>query len=303
MSTKIISIADIDIKGSPHVRGEYRQEVAEEYAIQYRLKSHGMPKPVLFQSETIKPALYYVADGMHRIEAMKLAGRKEQAFEVIKGSWHDCVKYALKANVANGIRRSNADKRACVMLALKEFPKLSNGALSDACAVGDDLVASVRKELDGVIPKFEKRTGKDGRETTAPKAKHEAESKVEKAQVVAGFGVDATGYPHTQQSVKYWGRADEIKDLLGDIAIVERALKDAKRNKDLLFSEVNFNSMESDLDRISAGLALAMPYAVCPSCSGKLVDTCKLCRGRGVISKFLWDTGVPKELKKIRGAK
>ncbi len=299
MSKKLITISDINTKGSPHVRGEYRSDVAEEYSAQYKHRNHTMPEPVLFRvGEDL-----FVADGMHRIKAMELAGLKVQTFDVRVGSWQECVKYALSANVANGIRRSNSDKRACVTLALKEFPKLSNGALSDYCAVGDDLVASVRKDLDGSIPKFEKRTGKDGREMPAPKGKHEAEDKVEKAQVVAGYGVDATGYPLTAKSAKFWGRSDEVASMLRDIHGIEFKLKESKKHKDPLYSEINFNSIEADIERVESQLKLAIPHTVCPSCQGMLVETCKLCSGRGVISKFKWETSVPKELKKIRGGK
>jgi hypothetical protein len=114
--------------------------------------------------------------------------------------------------------------------------------------------------------------------------------------------LDDTGYPMPERAVGFWGRRAEVQDILNTVAAIKTRLKSAKENKDLLFCEVNFNSVMADLNRLRAGLSLALPYAVCPSCQSQLADTCKLCAGRGVISKFRFDVVVPMELKKIREA-
>lgn len=56
----------------------------------------------------------------------------------------EALKWALGANAAHGHRRSNADKRRAVEIALREFPKILSNALAKMCGVHDGLVASVR---------------------------------------------------------------------------------------------------------------------------------------------------------------
>ena len=63
---------------------------------------------------------------------------------------------------------------------------------------------------------------------------------------------------------------------------------------------MNFKSLIADAANIRAQLLLAKPYAVCPACSGKLPETCKLCLQKGVVSKFRFETS-PAELRAMRG--
>jgi hypothetical protein len=299
MAEKLIKLELINIKESPHVRSEYKQDTAEEYAEQYKVDKSQMPDCVLFETSA---GNYLVADGMHRIAAMKLAGLKSNTFDVRTGSRTDCVKFALKCNLSHGIRRSSADKRACVELALREFGEVSNNSLSDACGVGVDLVIKVRQELESKkeIPKFEKLKSSDGREFKRKNKDEEDSNSVEESKVESGFGKDKTGYPHTANSFKYADRSQEVASLIFSVSDAFKKIKKAKSDKDLLYCEVNFNSIETDFERIIMMLKVAIPYAVCPSCQGQVVDKCRLCSGRGVISQFKYETGVSEELKKIR---
>jgi len=56
----------------------------------------------------------------------------------------DLGTHALLANAANGLRRSNADKRRCVEIALKEFGKLSSRAIAELCGVSHPFVDGLR---------------------------------------------------------------------------------------------------------------------------------------------------------------
>ncbi len=297
---KFINIKDINVKGSPHVRGEYRLDVAEEYAERYREKKHGMPDPVLFK---VGKELF-VGDGMHRIKGMELANATTQTFEVMDGTWEECVSFALCSNVANGIRRSDEDKRACAELSIREFPTLSDVALAEKCLVGKTLIGEVRKMLEASkeIPKVTQRVGRDGRTTSTPKPKgsNDSADTMEKPEVVSGHGKDATGFPLTEKSLVYWNRGAEVEELLKHLKAIERGLMVAKKEKDIMFVECNFNAFEADFDRVITNLELALPYAVCAKCQGQLVDKCRLCGGRGIISKHKFDTGVPAEMKKLR---
>ena len=83
--------------------------------------------------------------------------------------------YSLGANQSNGLRRTNADKRHAVELALKEFPKLSDRAIAEMCGVSQPFVSEFRPKVITVITS-ETHTGKDGKEYPArrPAAKPDA---------------------------------------------------------------------------------------------------------------------------------
>ena len=60
------------------------------------------------------------------------------------------------------MRRSNADKRRCVEIALNEFGVLSSRAIAELCGVGADMVITHRPHLSesDTSPKV---TGSDGK--------------------------------------------------------------------------------------------------------------------------------------------
>lgn len=297
---KIISLADIDVANSPVVRAAFNPEVAEEYAEQYRMKKHNMPDPVIF--EVGKSLL--IGDGLHRIKAMVMAGLKQHVFEVIEGSKQDCLRYALLSNVGHGIRRSNADKRHSVKLALVEFNGLSDGIIAEYCAVSVSFVGDIRrvmvdtKELEPV----EKRKGIDGKERTVNPSLTRVETSkpkeiIEKTDTApvqdsatvspAGEEVkDETGIIVPDKARPIWERRHQIDPFIDTVEDLKADVEAAKASGDILFKEVNFNSVIADLSNIRGQLLLAKPYAVCFACSGKLPETCKVCLGRGVVSKF-----------------
>ena len=88
---------------------------------------------------------YITADGFHRIHAAIKNGAKVIESDVRKGGKADALKFALGCNAHHGMRRTNADKRNAVRMALEEFPRLSDVAISELCLVGRELVAEIRK--------------------------------------------------------------------------------------------------------------------------------------------------------------
>lgn len=309
MPKRIVKLLEIDLVGSPMVRSMLNSDVVNEYTARYLTKAHGMPDPVLFEMGGV----LLIGDGMHRIQAMFDAGLESQTFEVIPGSREECIKFALGSNMAHGLRRSNADKRAAVTLALMEFTKLSNGALADMCGVGDDLVASVRAglEIKRSIPAVSERTSADGRtfkqsttKVEQPKEPVEDKSKVAEVPRVQAApdtleAFDSTGYPIPKKARPVWGRKIEALDLARSIDTIKAVLARALNAQDLLFVELNFKSIEADLDRVSDALSVVVPYAVCPACQGQNVETCNFCNGRGCVSRHRYRTA-PEDIRSIR---
>jgi len=115
-----------------------------------------------------------------------------------------------------------------------------------------------------------------------------------------GQVLDATGWPIPTQLIPLWQRAGEVQELLTILSRVKGALRSAQENRDMLFAEVNFSSALSQLDQAWTDVKTAKPFAVCPTCQGQIPEKCTLCRGRGLLSEYRWDTCVTREHKEFR---
>jgi hypothetical protein len=115
-----------------------------------------------------------------------------------------------------------------------------------------------------------------------------------------GQVLDATGWPIPTQLIPLWQRSAEVQELLTVLSRVKGALRTAQENRDKLFAEVNFSSALSQLDQAWTDVKTAKPFAVCPSCQGQVPENCTLCRGRGLISEYRWNTCVTREHKEFR---
>lgn len=121
----------------------------------------------------------WIGDGWHRIEAADSLEWKTIPAVLHPGGRVDALKHAVSANALHGQRRTNADKRKCVQVALREFKDLSDRAIAKLCGVSQPFVGDMRpKERDNVY--HLKRIGADGKQypaTRAPKAEDEADEK------------------------------------------------------------------------------------------------------------------------------
>jgi hypothetical protein len=116
------------------------------------------------------------------------------------------------------------------------------------------------------------------------------------SQVEDGEIVDENGTKIPPLALPYWNRIPEAKSVLNQIRAakgqVKRLLPD-----DPMWCEVNLNGVIGDIGGAINRFQAAIPSYVCPKCKGKKPDSCDLCKGRGVISKYTWSF-VPEEMKK-----
>lgn len=159
---KKIKLSAIDTESGTQTRVLLHEETIADYAeaMKGRVK---FPPVIVFHDGTV----YYLADGFHRVMAAIRNGAKEIEADVRKGSCLDALKYALGANTDHGLRRTNADKRKCVTLALAAFGKLSDRGIADMCGVGAPMVGEQRKSSNCnniTVP----RTGLDGKTRKLP---------------------------------------------------------------------------------------------------------------------------------------
>lgn len=108
-----------------------------------------------------------LVDGFHRLAAYRRLGRQEISAIVRRGTMEDAWTMAIGANVDHGLRRTNADKRRAVWMALQHFDARSDRAIAEMAGVGPDLVGSVRREFDQLSEndssKPLERKGRDGK--------------------------------------------------------------------------------------------------------------------------------------------
>jgi hypothetical protein len=305
--TKKLKLTEIVTDAGTQVRAGLNEATVADYA-EALAGGAKFPPAVVFHDGS----RYVAADGFHRIHAASRSGATQIECDIRKGGKTDALKFALGCNAHHGLRRTNADKRHAVELALREFPKVSDVAISEMCLVGRELVAEIRKALpvdsDRLRPP-PTRVGLDGRERKLPPPPMRPTTPPPPTRPVGARPtvppppsqvLDGTGWPIPTQLIPLWQRADEVQEMLTTLSRVKGALRSAQENKDKLFAEVNFSSALSQLDQAWTDIKTAKPFAVCPTCQGQLPDQCTLCKGRGFISEHRWNTCVTREDKEFR---
>ncbi len=124
---------------------------------------------------------HWLADGFHRYEAHKAAGRETIAAEVHEGGQRDAVLHAAGANASHGLRRTQEDKRKAILSLLHdpEWRLWSDREIAKRTATSDKTVAKLRREISGegmdaeirVERKFTTRHGTEATRTVKPVAK------------------------------------------------------------------------------------------------------------------------------------
>jgi hypothetical protein len=112
--------------------------------------------------------------------------------------------------------------------------------------------------------------------------------------------LDATGWPIPTHLIPLWQRAGEVQEWLTTLSRLKGVLRSAQENRDMLYAEMHFSSALAQAEQLWTDLKTARPFAVCPTCQGQVPDKCTLCRGRGLISEFRWNTCVTREDKEFR---
>ena len=178
ITTKEILLSDIDMDAGTQTRAGINEETVAQYAEDMQAGDK-FPNPVVFDCGAPK---YLPSDGFHRIKACERIGLGEVRCEIHKGARQDAIRYGLSANYSHGLRRSNADKRHAVTMALAEWPNLSDRELARICAVSHNFVSDSRKSQlssDDSCKPSETRLGADGKTRKAPARKETDEEQAD----------------------------------------------------------------------------------------------------------------------------
>jgi len=142
---KTVNIKNIITDAGTQSRAKISEETVTEYA--EAMKAGAEFPPVTLFDDGVE---YYLADGFHRFLATERLGKTSIQADVRTGTLRDAILYSLGANRDHGLRRSNADKRKCVMTLLEDFEwgDLSVNEMARICGVSPQLVMAVKQEKD-----------------------------------------------------------------------------------------------------------------------------------------------------------
>lgn len=136
------SLIQIDPDVQP--REKIDQATVDQYREDKQRGDEFPPAILFFDGER-----YWPGDGIHRILA-EPEGNKIPA--IVKGGGrHEARLYACGANRTHGLKRSNADKRRAVKMALEEMSDKSDGAIAKHVGVSQPFVGIVRASTQNVL--------------------------------------------------------------------------------------------------------------------------------------------------------
>lgn len=272
----------------------------------------------------------WLADGFHRFQAHQDAGRRTIRAEVHKGDRAAARWHSIGANQAHGLRRTNADKRKAVTMALEDRPGASDALIAQHVGVSDRTVWTVRQHItptttppppppppsksiitphqqlsEGQPPQIAEvgryvkqddappgfRIGADGKARKLPPPPPKPKKQAEPEPQLDGAGKQIPDYLQP-----LFDRSAELKTVLASLDKVRRAVD--KAEGDPLWRECNLHQTAAELKTAAHAIRASIPFAVCPWCRGAqpMIADCRGCQGRGALGRFRWEL-VPAELK------
>jgi hypothetical protein len=262
------------------------------------IKARGLQQPiVLFEAK--------ILDGRHRYEACRIA-KVAPRFSVYSGK--DPVGFVLTSN----LHRRHLDQAQRAMVAAKlatvrqgerndveakqpsaNLPKVDQPSAAELLNVSTRSVGTATKILDA-SPSLTKavETGKLSLNAAAQKVD---EKKGRNEPVF-----DETGWIVPESLYELWDRRGEVREMLAQLTNIASRLLGFQQAKDPLFKGVNYSAAVNRLQLAYMEIKAAQLYAVCTTCQGRNFSKCTLCKGKGLISQFVWNTIVPEEVKEIR---
>jgi hypothetical protein len=102
--------------------------------------------------------------------------------------------------------------------------------------------------------------------------------------------VDAFGREIPTEILPMWERAVEMaKELKNYAQQIKLAVERGLADRDPIFAEIT-NPTVSEAVSLRYTLGQIAPYVVCPQCQGKIPKSCQMCKRRGWVSKFYYDS-------------
>ena len=261
--TLMIPIDFLTIDKSMQQRTSTTKEAVEDYAEQM---GEGKKFPAI---EIVSDGLkHWVVDGFHRVLAAKKAKLDKILCHVKNGTRDVAVWSAAAANLLHGVRRSNADKRRAVSMALGVKPNASLREIADHCSVSHTMIAQIKKQVEAV-------------EDIEVEASRSSQEMIEN-EIIEEEDELALAMVASEDVI------NTVMDMAEALSQKGKALCSTKHG---VF--INAQSLATDISNAKLGLKAGLPYKKCPLCD----NGCHTCRKSGWVSKRQWDL-IPKTQRK-----
>lgn len=199
-----------------------------------------------------------------------------------------------------GVTRQRAYQLIGAAVVIEQLPASASTAV-DSERAARELAKAPAEARESII---EHAKGEDGKVTGPSVAKAVKEHAVKAQQEPADPPkiYDRTGFeiPQPSPACSTWLRMEEVQSMLTALSRIKGVIVGADGGKDALFAEINTSALVADLTSSYSLLKVALPFAVCPTCQGRVLSSCTTCTGRGMVSEFYWKHKVPEKTKEIR---
>lgn len=198
-------------------------------------------------------------DGLHRVQALVMAGEETVAIEYQDGTEQDAKWLAAAANSTHGQPRNNADKRRAVQLALQARPESSDRDIAKHCLVSHPFVADVRKGVP-------------------PAAREPVEEKLAEPKDTVGLAIP-------EHLATVWQSRSKLSTIGAIIRGIISRIEHERAAENPLFLLTGVIQSLGMLSNAESQITGCIPAALCPECGGQLLESCGVCRGVGFISR------------------
>jgi hypothetical protein len=268
---------------------------ADLAALAENIRTEGLKAPITLHEGQI-------LDGRNRWRACRLAGVAPRTREFPDGQ--DPLAFVLAANLHR--RHLTESQRAMVAAKIAQLPrgripenKCANLHIYPTMTEAAKQLSVSRRLVNEA--KVVTQVPDQARAVEAgEKSVHAAIREIKSAQAAPEIVRGDTGYPIPEELVPLWNRKSEVVELLKHISRARGAVRAASERPDQLYAPTNLSGVLSNLNDAYTSAHLSVPYAVCCTCQGRVVETCRSCKGRRFVSKHHFDRCVPVELKEIR---
>jgi ParB-like chromosome segregation protein Spo0J len=161
-----IGIASIYIDNSLDLRDKINLDAVDTYAEIF----DQLPDIIVFDVEPpadeMPEGYYYLADGLHRLEAAKKLQKTEIGADIKKGTLKEAKAYALKANLTHGLPLTRSERARATKRMIMLYPERSDSWIAQDMGISHHSVRKYREELESTwqIAKLDLFIGKDGKE-------------------------------------------------------------------------------------------------------------------------------------------
>jgi uncharacterized ParB-like nuclease family protein len=307
-----LKVSQIETSGGTQMRAKIDQAIVAAY----RDIIADLPPVDVFHDGTT----YWLADGFHRYWAHHEEKCSTIDCVIHKGGKRDAILFAVGANAAHGLRRSDDDKRRAVQALLNdvEWAKWSDREIARRCGVGHPFVAKIRAahlesipdapapDAKNAVSDYQARKFRRSGKTHEQKPKKPAarpEKKTPEPPPSTAPAADRVGAPlppHVAEAFDNAARHDNIKNLLAQVTRDVNFLIGPADGKPPPGGELISNErtpINRSLQLLKDLTAPMRPHAVCPHCKAQPRKTpCQACEGRGWLAKSQYEQ-VPTELR------